>query len=119
MTAVVSYISRTTAVGPSPDVEDLIRTKLGEPAMSVFVSWADKLIAEGEARGERRGEELGEAKGLLEGRRTILLRQAQARFGPLPPSFTSQVATADSATLDRWSLRLLTASSLDDIVTDT
>jgi predicted transposase YdaD len=124
MTAVVSYISRTTAVGPSADVKDMIRTKLGEPAMDVFVSWADKLIAEGEARGlaegvargQALGEARGEARGLLEGRRLTLLHLARARFGPLPPAFTARVEAADNNALDLWSLRLLTASSLEEIV---
>ena len=108
MTAIVRYISYTTPEAPPPEVKDLIRAHLGEPAMDVLESWADKLLAQGEARGE--------AHGRLDGKREVLLNLAQARFGSLPSAFVLRVESADSATLDRWSLRLLRAASCEDVV---
>jgi len=45
----------------------------------------------------------------------MLLRQLSLRFGNLPQSAREQVETADADTLLRWSERILTASTLDEV----
>lgn len=46
-----------------------------------MMNWFDKAMAEGEAKGEAKGEARGEARGEAKGQRSILVRQARARFG--------------------------------------
>jgi len=58
-----------------------------------------------------------ESKGMARGRRELLLRLLQRRFGALPARAGEQVMAGDDAEIDRWSDRLLEASSLDDIFT--
>ncbi len=50
-----------------------------------------------------------------EGQRRALLRLLRRKFGPLPPDAQGRVAAADEATLDLWTDRVLTATSLDEV----
>jgi hypothetical protein len=54
----------------------------------------------------------GRVEGRVEGRAKMLLEQLAAKFGPVPAAVTARVMDADEATLGRWSLRLLTETSL-------
>jgi hypothetical protein len=45
----------------------------------------------------------------------MLLRLLTLRFGVLPQSARAQVESADADTLLRWSERVLTASTLDEV----
>jgi hypothetical protein len=54
-------------------------------------------------------------KGIRQGEAQVLLRQLTLRFGHLPPSACEQVESADADTLLRWSERILTASTLDEV----
>jgi hypothetical protein len=40
----------------------------------------------------------------------------EQRFGSLPPDATDRIRAADEPTLDRWTRRVLTASSLDELL---
>ncbi len=62
------------------------------------------------------GEELihrGEKRGELRGRRVTLLTLLTTRFGPLPEWATTRLEGADTATLDAWAKRVLTAPDLE------
>lgn len=59
--------------------------------------------------------EEGETKGKTKGEATLLLRQLERRFGPLPESARQRVAAADAETLLVWGERVLDAKALDDI----
>ena len=50
------------------------------------------------------------------GRQEALLEQLKARFGRVPAEARARVLAAKEATLKRWSLRLLTASTLDEVL---
>jgi hypothetical protein len=50
------------------------------------------------------------------GKRELLTRLLEQRFGPLPASAHAQLERADAAQLDTWSERLFTAPSLDDLL---
>ncbi|MFN0100975.1 MAG: hypothetical protein ACKV2U_02675 [Bryobacteraceae bacterium] len=63
-----------------------------------------------------KGEKIGVEKGEKIGVRHTLMQLLTARFGQLPPWAEERIAAADAATLDRWSIRVLTASSLEDCV---
>ena len=67
-------------------------------------SWKQQWLQEGEQRGRQEGEA------------TILLRQLERRFGALPGWARDRIATADTAALEDWGLRVLDAASLDDVL---
>lgn len=64
------------------------------------------------------GEERGRAKAELRGMRELLRTLLQARFGPLPEANAERLAAADAATLQRWSLRVLTARELAEVLAE-
>jgi len=53
-----------------------------------------------------------------EGERTLLLRQLRIRFGELPAAALGCIEAAESATLERWGERVLTAASLAEVLED-
>ncbi len=69
--------------------------------------WEQRLLLEGEQRGEKRGERRGEA--------ALLLRLLERRFGVLPGWARDRVAAADTALVEEWGLRLLEATSLEEV----
>ena len=77
---------------------------------------AEKLRREGRREGEARGEARGKAQGKAEGKREILLLQLRQRFGRLPAAVVARIDKAESAALDAWSSRVLTATSLDEVL---
>ena len=68
--------------------------------------------------GEERGRKKSEARGAQQGMQELLRGQLQARFGPLSLEADARLAAADAATLQRWSLRILTAARLDEVLVD-
>lgn len=66
-----------------------------------------KLYAMSLAASEARGEAKGAAK--------VLLKQLGLRFGRLPEGIRAQVEAATVAQLDRWTERVLTAKTLDEM----
>ena len=69
---------------------------------------AEKLRREGEARGKVQGK--------AEGKREMLLLLLRERFGRLPAATAERIGAAGIEQLDAWSSRVLTASSLDDVL---
>ena len=63
-------------------------------------------------------EEKGRLKGKLEGQRSMLLELLGVRFGELPEGAVSKIQAADAQHLKAWSLRLLTAPTLADVLGD-
>ena len=67
-----------------------------------------------------RGKEEGRVEGEQEGARKeamgLLTRQLERRFGSLPEAATEKLNAADLATLEDWSLRLLDAGSLEQVL---
>ncbi len=56
----------------------------------------------------------------MEGRQAgeiaLLGRQLERRFGPLPAWVRQQIDAAETATLETWGVRLLDATSLEDVL---
>lgn len=84
------------------------------------MSAADWLRAQGWKQGwedgRAKGWEDGRAKGWEDGRRALLLRQLALRFGRVPRRMRAKVLAADSSQVERCAVRLLTASSLDEVL---
>jgi hypothetical protein len=58
-----------------------------------------------------------EQRTLEDGARAILLHQMMHRFGDVPAEARERTAAADHATLMRWASQVLTARSIDDVLT--
>jgi hypothetical protein len=67
-------------------------------------------------RGRRDGIELGRRDGMKEGEQQYLLRLLRARFGALPEAAVTRIRGAESAQLDAWFDRALTAATLQDVL---
>jgi hypothetical protein len=52
------------------------------------------------------------------GRKKLVREQLEARFGPLSAEVITQLGNADAATVQRWSLRILTAASVGEVLSD-
>ena len=48
----------------------------------------------------------------------LVRRQLEARFGELPAEAIARLGKADAVTVERWSLRILTAASVAEVLTD-
>ena len=62
--------------------------------------------------GEARGLEIGEARGLA----TALVAQMRVKFGELSPEQEQRVRGASREDLDVWLVRLLTATTLEELL---
>jgi hypothetical protein len=73
--------------------------RLGPEAEEVYVTTADMLRAEGEAKG----------------RAEALTQLLTLKFGPLPDTARTTLNTASTQQLADWTARVLDASTLDDV----
>ncbi|MGI9213334.1 MAG: DUF4351 domain-containing protein, partial [Methylococcaceae bacterium] len=80
-----------------------------------FVSSFERYAIE---KGRHIGLEQGLERGLLNGERTILLRQLKKRFGPLPEYLEQRLTTATQTQLEYWTDRVLEARTLDTVFND-
>jgi len=85
---------------------------LGPGAEEAFMTGADRLRAEGRAEGQAAGRAAGQA----EGQAALLLRLLGRRFGPIPTDAQVRVQQADTATLEQWGDRVLTAATLAEVL---
>jgi hypothetical protein len=86
-----------------------------EMEMLKEAGFIEEWIQEGVARGEAVGEARGEARGRLREARRFLLRQLEGRFGELPPAVVARVEQAEVAECEAWGLRLLQATTLEEM----
>lgn len=59
------------------------------------------------------------AEGRVEGRAEFLLYLLSMRFGPTPRGISDRIHAADGAQVVTWAQRLLTASTLDEVFSET
>ena len=69
------------------------------------------------AEGIQEGLQEGRQEGLHEGESAMLLLQIALKFGPPDPGILHRIETADTDTLLRWAERILTARTLDQVLT--
>jgi hypothetical protein len=110
LSALLEYAFRVGDVLPEELRE--LALQLGPAAHEAYMTAAQKLIAEGEARGEAKGRAEGEAKGKAE----LLLRQLGLRFGALSETTRAKVLHAPPERLDSWAERVITAQSLEEVL---
>jgi predicted transposase/invertase (TIGR01784 family) len=93
----VTLLRYIEVVGESPPEElRKLVAQLGPEAEEAYMTTAEMLRAEGEAR--------------------ALVRVLTVKFGPLPQSAIDTVNTASAAELEAWMVRVLTAETLDDVL---
>jgi len=83
-----------------------------EQAKMPYVTSIERL---GREEGHKEGHEEGYKEGRQEGEALVLLRQIDLKFGPPSEAVRGQINAADADTLLRWSERILTARSLDEV----
>lgn len=108
--SLVMYIL-TASETPEGPLGDLF-AELGPEAKEAFVTTADMLRAEGEAKGWVEGR----AEGLTSGRAEALVQIMTIKFGPLEPSVRDAVRTASVEQIEVWTGRVVTAETLDDVL---
>ena len=108
-----------TATNPA-DPQELVKQLLavvGKQEEREIMSIADWYEDRGRQAGLEKGRDEGRDEGLKMGARNLLLRQLRARFGALPAAAEARVQTAEAAQVDIWAERVLTATTLDDVLT--
>ena len=96
---IVKYMLQVDESVTMDQVRKAARTAISLTAEDVTMTIADQLRQEGRQEG-----------GL-----DLLRRQLEARFGTIPPRYQERLASADSDTLLRWSERILTAQTIDEV----
>ena len=90
--------------------------QLGPAAHEAYMTAAQRLTAEAEAKGRAEGEARGRAEGEAKGKAELLLRLLGLRFGALSEAVREQVLHAPPERLDVWAERVITAQSLDEVL---
>ena len=103
LASVLRYILETSRAEPAA-LRELLARQVGREAAEEIMTTAEMLRREGKAQGE------------VTGKRSALLLQLRQRFGRLPAAATACVDSAGTADLDVWFSRVLTASSLDEVL---
>jgi predicted transposase YdaD len=81
------------------------------------IIFADKVLQERALRkGRREGKIEGKIEGKREGTQEFLLKQLKQRFGELPTHAMTRLQTATLADLEEMGLRVLSASTLEDVL---
>ena len=99
--AILTYIELVSEA-PADELRDLAAS-LGPDAEEAYVTTAEMLRAEGEARGEARG------------RAEALVEMLTVKFGPLPESVPKTVHAASIDQVKAWAARAVTAETLDQV----
>ena len=114
--AVGWYLLDATEVSQE-DLQMAFSDQLHRPSTSIM-STGQRLRLEGEARGIAKGISQGISQGISRGQVQTLQRLLAKRFGPLPEALLTRLQNASSTDLDRWTDRLLDATSLDAVFAD-
>ena len=69
--------------------------------------------------GREEGRQEGHNEGLQRGEARILTALLRLRFGDLPVAVQQRIEAADADTLLRWSERVLTAQTLEEVLAAT
>ena len=99
---------------------DLVAASLGEAARKALQSMDPaqyEYQSEFALRYLKQGRAEGEASGEAKGRAEIVLRLLTLRFGPLTEQAQERIRTSSIEQLDAFAERLLTASSLEEVLT--
>ncbi|MFT3775348.1 MAG: Rpn family recombination-promoting nuclease/putative transposase [Minicystis sp.] len=102
------YIVLANRERPPAEVVAQLIEAAGEETREELMTLGEMLEARIRTEGRKRGR--------VEGGRSLLLRQLQARFGDLPEAAAARVESATPKQIERWALRILTADTLDGVL---
>ena len=105
LTAVLLYVLQVTDVARG-ELGEFLEQEVGPDAENELMSTLDRMTREAKEQGR------------AEGRSEMLLKQLRARFGSLPEGVIARVQAAAPRELDVWAERILSASTLDDVLED-
>ena len=118
--ALLRYLAATHTRMRKEKVGELFQRTLSPAAKEVVVTFLEEIRREGKLEGKREGKREGKLEGKregkLEGKRETFLSLLAARFGPLPEDVRQKVRSADEESLDGWMPRVLTARSLEGVL---
>ncbi len=77
--------------------------------------WTRRWKEEGREEGRQEGREEGREEGRREALLTLIERQLELKFGPLPEATRARLENADADTLLHWADRVLAADTLDAV----
>jgi len=87
-----------------------------EEVLEMISIYEERGIQQGIEQGIQQGIEQGIEQGITRGKREVLLRLMQAKFGPLPKEIVQKVESiTENDLLDDLSVRLLIANSLEEM----
>jgi hypothetical protein len=98
----IRYIATTHQNLSVKNIGELFEKAMGPQGQEAVVTFIDEI----------------EAKGKLEGKREVLLSLLAARFGRVPARIQTRIRAADQAALERWTLRVLTATTAGEVIGD-
>ncbi len=100
LTVIWHYLARITDAKDSQTVLERILRTAAEEERAEIVNGYDLLMEQGELRYARR----------------MLTNQLTQRFGALPPAVVSRLEVAELPALERWTYRVVQASSLAEVL---
>jgi len=93
-------------------IGELLIKAAGPEAQEDIVDFREQFRHEGRIEGKREGKR----EGRLAMRVEVLLDLLAARFGNVPAAAKARVCAADEKTLSKWTLRVLTAETVADVL---
>ena len=114
VSAVLHYVLHNTDEIEQPRLVPWVSDIGPKTRNEAMRSIAQKLIDEGREEGREAGREEGRA----EASRVLVLKQLQLKFGSIGPRERAIVEVADLETLERYAERVLTATSLEEVLAD-
>ncbi len=95
--------------------EEMTKT-FRERVKEIYQESKMKYVTSIERLSRKEGREEGREQGLLDGLQLAVLTQFEEKFGPLDTSIRSRVEKAGREQILLWMKRVLTASSLDEVL---
>jgi hypothetical protein len=104
----VQYVSEVHEIEDVAELARMARLHAGSEMEDAVTTWIDKVRAEGKAEGRAEGE--------AHGRADAFLKLLTLKFGPPSASTIERVRRASLEDLDRFTERVLTADTMDDVL---
>ena len=115
---ILRYMMEVSRTMPDEDTQKLITSAVGEHPLEDAMSYSFPLLRAERKRARQEGRQEGRQEERLLTKRELVALLLTRRFGPVPEPRQPALAAADEPTLDRWFDRVLTAASLDEVLSD-
>ena len=119
----LKYVDFIDIYADLDDNERQLYTELYPQEVTTMAGFAQRFTDKGREigheEGHKEGHREGRKEGLQLGEARILTAQLRLRFGDLPVAVQQRIEAADADTLLRWSERVLTAQTLEEVLAAT